>query len=180
MNRLKKLMAGREAYLLLGLGVLVLDQWSKWLVEEKLPLRQAIEVLPGLLNLLHVRNTGIAFGLFASGGNLAGTLVLTVLGLGGLSLLGVYFFRTPRSEPWMLASLGLILGGAVGNLADRIASGSVTDFLDFYYGSYHWYTFNVADSAITVGILLMSLQILFSRTVEPAPAATETRDSSTE
>ena len=173
MTKLRQLIQGRQAYLLMGLAVLVADQWTKWLVEESLALGQRIEVIPSLLNLTHVRNTGIAFGLFASGGDLLGTIVLTVLGLAGLALLGFYFFRTPQADRWMLTSLGLILGGALGNLADRIATGGVTDMVDFYFGSFHWYTFNVADSAITVGIIVMSAQILFAHNTsrDPAPAA---------
>ncbi len=150
----------KETYLLLSVAVLALDQWTKWLVETRLPEHVTHPVIPGLLNFTHVTNTGIAFGLFASGGDLLGTLLLTALGLTGLGLLFWYFVKTPPLHRLMLVSLALILGGAVGNLADRVAAGEVTDFVDFYFGTYHWYTFNVADSAITVGILLMALELV--------------------
>lgn len=149
-------------YLLLSLLVLVADQWSKWLVERHLPLHQPKEIIPGLLNLTHVQNTGVAFGMFAANGNSRGTLILTVLGMVALTVVGIYFWRTSIRDRLMLTSLALILGGAVGNLMDRVATGSVTDFIDAYVGTYHWHTFNVADSAITIGICLMALEIILA------------------
>ena len=149
-------------YLLLSLFVLVADQWSKWLVERHLPLHQPRELIPGILNFTHVQNTGVAFGLFAANGSGPGTLILTVLGLVALVVVGVYFWRTSTQDRLMLTSLALILGGAVGNLIDRVAAGSVTDFIDAYVGTFHWHTFNVADSAITIGISLMAVEILLA------------------
>ena len=152
----------KGAYLLLSVLVVLLDQWSKSWIENNLPLYQSKAVIPGLLNFTHVQNTGVAFGLFAANGDDRGTLILTALGLLALLVVGVYFWRTSTQDKWMLASLALILGGAVGNLMDRIATGSVTDFIDAYIGRYHWHTFNVADSAITIGICLMAIDILVS------------------
>ncbi len=117
----------------------------------------SIEIIPGLLNFTHVLNTGVAFGLFATRGNATGTVVLTLLGVAALIFVGYYFLVVPRRDRMLLAALALVLGGAVGNLMDRIARGAVTDFVDFYFGTYHWHTFNVADSAITIGIGLMIL-----------------------
>lgn len=147
----------KSPYLLVSLAILVLDQWTKWLVEIHLGTYASVEVIPGLLNFTHVRNTGVAFGLFPSGGDALGTWILTILGLAALAFVAYYFWIAELSDRMLLAALGLILGGAVGNLADRIASGAVTDFVDFYFGTYHWHTFNVADSAITIGIVLMIL-----------------------
>ena len=158
----------KSRFLLLSLGVAVADQWSKWLVEQRLPHFASWEVLPGFLDLTHVRNTGVAFGLFAARGNLWGTLALTALGLGAMAIIGLYFYRTPPEERLLLGSLALILGGALGNLIDRLFTGGVTDFIDFYYGSYHFHTFNLADSAITIGICLMAADALFRRGAEPA------------
>lgn len=159
---------GKRGFLLLSLVVLVVDQWSKWWVEQNLVPGLSQSVFDGFLNLTLVKNTGVAFGLFAAGSDVVGVVVLTLLGLGALAVVSVYFWKTPREEPLLLTALALILGGAVGNLADRIAAGGVTDFIDFYIGSYHWHTFNVADSAITVGICLMILEIFRSRGEEPA------------
>lgn len=159
----------KGAYLLLSLAVVVFDQWSKWWVEQNLPLHQPMTIIPGFLNFTHVQNSGVAFGMFAEGGG-RGTLILTALGLVALSVVGVYFWRTATSDRLMLTSLALILGGAVGNLLDRIAAGFVTDFIDAYFGTYHWHTFNVADSAITVGIALMALDIFFAGKKTPETA----------
>ena len=158
----------KNRFLLLSLAVVVADQWSKWLIEESLPQLASRAVIPGLLDLTHVRNTGVAFGLFAARGNLWATLALTALGLGAMAIIGLYFHRTPSNERLLLGSLALILGGALGNLLDRLFTGGVTDFIDFYWGSYHFHTFNLADSAITVGICLMALDALFRRGDEPA------------
>ncbi len=159
---------GKVDLLLLALGVLAADQWSKWWIEQTLVRGVSKTIIDGFLDLTLVHNTGVAFGLFPARGELWGVLLLTVLGLVALSVVLIYFWRTPAEERLLLTALALILGGAVGNLADRIAAGSVTDFIDVYYRSYHWHTFNVADSAITIGIGLMILEILRSRP-EPEP-----------
>ncbi len=156
-------------FLLISLVVLVLDQWTKWLVEINLLDHSNIEVIPGLLNLTHVRNTGVAFGLFATRGNAVGTLILTLLGFAALAFVGYYFRIVPRHDRPLLIALALVMGGAVGNLLDRVFSGAVTDFIDFYYGTYHWHTFNVADSAISVGIGLMILGTFLQPSTEPSP-----------
>ncbi len=161
--------AKRSRYLVLSLFVLVLDQWSKWLVEVKLLDHGSLEVIPNLLNLIHVSNTGVAFGLFAAHGDATGTWILTGLGLAALLFVGYYFQAVPLRDRPLLVALALVLGGAVGNLLDRALSGGVTDFIDFYVGTYHWHTFNVADSAITIGIALMVLAT-FRKAPEGAPA----------
>ncbi len=161
-------------YFLISLAVLVLDQWTKWLVELHLSDHASIEVIPGLLNFTHVRNTGVAFGLFATRGNLLGTAILTLLGIAALIFVGYYFRVVPRHDRPLLVALALVMGGAVGNLLDRIMRGAVTDFVDFYYGTYHWHTFNVADTAISIGIGVMILGTFFHRD-DPALAADEAR-----
>jgi signal peptidase II len=143
---------GKKGYLLVALAVLVLDQWSKWWIETELPFHATRPVIDGFFNLTHVRNTGVAFGFLAGSGQGVGPVLLSLLGFAALGFVGLYFWRATSRERSLLIGLGLILGGAVGNLLDRLASGAVTDFLDFYLGSYHWHTFNLADSAITVGI----------------------------
>lgn len=155
--------APRKApFLLISVAVLALDQWSKWLVEMHLPYHSVHEIIPGLLNLTHLRNTGVAFGLFASGGA-ATPWILTLLGLAALAAVGIYFRLASHHQRLLLVSLSLIVGGAVGNLLDRVASGGVTDFVDVYVGVHHWPAFNVADSAITIGIVLMAVESLLPR-----------------
>jgi signal peptidase II len=150
-------------YLWVSLGVVVLDQWTKWLVEVHLPWHVAQPIIPGFLNLTHVRNTGVAFGLFAADGVSTTSWTLTALGLLALAAVGVYFWIASPHDRGLLVALALVVGGAVGNLIDRVASGAVTDFIDVYFGAHHWPSFNVADSAISIGIVLMAIDSLRSR-----------------
>jgi signal peptidase II len=140
--------------------VVALDQWSKWLIEQRLELYEGVTVIPGFFDIIHVFNTGIAFGLFPSRGELFGTVVLGILGLVALSIVGLYFSRVAAHQTLLLFALALIMGGAIGNLIDRLLLGAVTDFFDVYLGTRHWPTFNVADSAISVGIGLLALETL--------------------
>jgi signal peptidase II len=148
---------------IVSLAVLVVDQWTKHLAETSLAGRPPLTVIPGFIDLVHVENTGVAFGLFAAGSSAIGVLALTLLGLLALGLVFYYFWRTPATNRGVLFALALILGGAVGNLVDRVMSGSVTDFIDVYAGTHHWPTFNAADSAITIGIVLLTFDALFAR-----------------
>jgi len=154
---------GKLRYLFVSLGLIALDQWTKWLVEIHLPQHMAQPIIPGLLNLTHVRNTGVAFGLFASQGMSGGSWLLTLLGLAALAAVAIYFWFASAHDRLLLVSLALVVGGAVGNLIDRMSSGAVTDFIDVYVGSYHWPSFNVADSAISIGIVLMAIDSFRSR-----------------
>jgi signal peptidase II len=159
-------------YLLVSLGVLVLDQWTKWLVEAHLPHHTAQPIIPGFFNLTHVRNTGVAFGLFASDVGVGNNWLLTLLGIGALTAVGVYFWFAPSGERSLLVALALVVGGAIGNLIDRVSSGAVTDFIDVYVGAHHWPSFNVADSAISIGIVLMAIDSFRPRHREAPAAAT--------
>lgn len=169
---------GKLRFLFLSLGVIVLDQWTKWLVELHIPHHVAQPVIPGFLNLTHVRNTGVAFGLFASYGD-KGSWMLTLLGLAALTAVGVYFWFAPARDRLLLGALALVVGGAVGNLLDRMTSGAVTDFVDVYVGTYHWPSFNVADSAISIGIVLMAIDSFRTRKDAEAPAETAAPSAST-
>lgn len=162
----------KARFLLLSLLVLGLDQWSKWQVHEHLQEHVPIPIIPGFLNLTHVKNPGVAFGLFAEAGRGGGTWILTALGLAALAMVAVYFWKVPGNQRLLQGALALVLGGAVGNLIDRARAGEVTDFIDAYYQGYHWHTFNVADSAITVGIVLIAVDTLRSLR-RPAPPAAD-------
>jgi signal peptidase II len=163
----------KSRLLLLALAVLALDQWSKWLVELHLPLFSSVGVIPGLLSLTHVTNTGVAFGLFAAHGDATQTWTLAAVGLLALTVVLAYFWRTPPQERLLLVALALVAGGAVGNLVDRVAAGAVTDFIDFYVGTWRWHTFNVADSAITIGLVLMAWDALRPRRKAAPATATQ-------
>jgi signal peptidase II len=160
-------------FLLVALAVLALDQWTKWLVEVHLPHLASVRVIPGLLNFTHVRNTGVAFGLFAAHGADAHSVALSLVGALALAVVLIYFWRTPANDRLLLVALALVLGGAIGNLTDRIAGGAVTDFIDVYVGTYHWHTFNVADSAITIGLVLMGWDALRPRNARRAQPVAE-------
>ena len=163
-------LAGKGSYVLLALLVLFLDQLSKGLIETSQALYASRPVIPGFLSFTHVRNSGVAFGLFANqGSGRLGAIVLTPLGLAALGIVGLYFWRTPSADRLLLAALGAIMGGAVGNLLDRIGSGGVTDFIDVYVGTHHWHTFNIADSAITIGIGLMVIDLFWPSKSSQAP-----------
>ncbi|MEL7060077.1 MAG: signal peptidase II [Acidobacteriota bacterium] len=150
--------SGKAPFALLSLAVLALDQWSKQWIETTIPQRGGrITIVPDLLDFIYVRNTGLAFGLFAEQGASAGRIALLVLVFAAVGFVGYYFWSTPPSDRVSLVALGLVLGGAFGNLVDRVGRGAVTDFIDFYVGDWHWHTFNVADSAITVGFVLIVL-----------------------
>lgn len=153
----------KSRILLIALLVLALDQWTKWLVEAHLPEPSSQEIVPGWLHLSHVRNTGVAFGIFSNHGANGSAWILSVLGLAALTLVGYFFWRTPSGATLLLVALALVLGGAMGNLLDRLATGAVTDFIGVYLGSYRWPDFNVADSAISVGIGLMLLDSFRTR-----------------
>ncbi len=150
-------------------AIVVLDLLSKLWITANVVQYETLRIVPGFLNITHIQNRGVAFGLFNRLGAL-GPPVLVAAGLAALVVVGIYFRRTERSEPLLLWSLALILGGAIGNLIDRIAHGAVTDFVDVYVATYHWHTFNVADSAISVGICLMLLDLLRDRRERQAAA----------
>ena len=150
----------RSACLLAASAVLVLDQITKAVILARFSEETMIPVIPGLFRLVRVENRGMAFGLLAdsSSGFLFGLLV--VLSVAALCLVSFLLWRNPLSPAYSAAGLALILGGAAGNLVDRIARGKVVDFLDFYIGSYHWPAFNVADSAIVIGAGILLLELL--------------------
>ncbi len=143
-------------------AVIVLDRITKLWVEAAISPYEAIPVIPGFFDLIYTRNRGIAFGLFADAGGPLRSLLLIGVALAVLGAVAVLIWRLPPQpgpqQRWLPAALGLIFGGATGNLYDRLLQGSVTDFLDLYVGDWHWPAFNVADSAITAGALLLLLE----------------------
>jgi signal peptidase II len=146
--------------LIFCIGILLLDQWTKSLVVEKLPLYQRVEVIQGFFNLTHVRNTGGAFGIFGGEKGGLGSILFVVVSLIAIGAIVFLFLKIKENEKTLAFSFSLILSGAVGNLIDRLRYGEVVDFLDFHLSSYHWPAFNVADSAICIGIGLMALELL--------------------
>lgn len=149
----------RLLYLLLAGGVFLADRLTKILIEAALPLYESRVVVPGFFHIVHVRNQGIAFGLFAESPSAGKTFILVFLSTVALAGVGYVLWTTSTATPQQNFALALILGGAMGNLFDRVRAGGVVDFLDFFIGSYHWPAFNLADSAIVVGGGLLLLRL---------------------
>lgn len=152
----------RKYWLLLifSIGILLLDQWTKTMVLQKLALYQRVEVIRGFFNLTHVRNTGGAFGIFGGEKGGLGSILFVIVSLIAMGAIVFLFLKIKENEKTLALSFSLILSGAVGNLIDRLRCGEVIDFLDVHVSTYHWPAFNVADSAICVGIGLMALELL--------------------
>ena len=145
-------------------AVVVLDQISKIILAHNIPKYSSIPVIKGFFNLVHVRNRGMAFGLMNRPGHGFKFYFLVAATLVAIVLLLFWFRKVKDTDHPTTIGISLILGGAIGNLIDRIRLGEVIDFLDFYLGSYHWPAFNVADAAITVGILWLAVNTLFRKT----------------
>ncbi|HNU72491.1 MAG TPA: signal peptidase II [Thermodesulfobacteriota bacterium] len=139
--------------------ILILDQITKFWIATRLSLIDSITIIENFIHIRHVRNTAGAFGSL-SWLSMDLFIVLTIV---SVVVIGFLYFRLNPKQQAAAAGLSLILGGALGNLIDRIRLGSVIDFIDVHYYSYHWPAFNVADSAITVGSLLLALCIIFGK-----------------
>jgi signal peptidase II len=152
----------RSSWLLgfLAVAVLAADQASKYAVEKLMEAGSTRIIIPGILNLVHTNNPGVAFGLLAESEApwRAPTLIVFAIAVIGLI---AWLLATGRAGGWLgQCGMTLILGGAAGNVLDRMLRHSVTDFIDFYVGRFHWYTFNLADSAIVAGAGLVVLELL--------------------
>jgi len=140
--------------------VILVDQWTKYIVQQRLYLHRSVEVISGFFNLIHVRNAGGAFGIFGGERGGLGSLLFVVVSLVAIGAILFLFKKVREDEKTLYLSLSLVLSGAVGNLIDRLRYGEVIDFLDFHLFTYHWPAFNIADSAICIGIGLMALELL--------------------
>jgi signal peptidase II len=149
----------RLPYLLLVLLTLLFDRWTKS-INSRLDLNQSISVIDGLFDITYVRNTGVAFGILNTFSSPAKVVLLSVFTIGAAAIVIIYSLHSPARNRVLQAALSLILGGALGNLYDRIHYGYVIDFLEIYFRNYHWPAFNLADSAISAGVVLLALEIL--------------------
>jgi signal peptidase II len=149
----------RIRWVLIALAVLLVDQLSKWWIRSSLELYEIIELIP-CFQIIYVRNLGAAFSFLSDAGGWQRWFFII---LSSLAAIAIYVWISRLSlQRWLEAlGLSLILGGAVGNLIDRVFLGYVVDFLDVYYQDWHWPVFNIADSAITIGVLIMIVDILF-------------------
>jgi signal peptidase II len=150
--------------LLVAAGVVLLDQLAKALVRINFELHESTEMIPGFFSLTRVHNYGAAFGFMNNVNFPLKTALLSAVAAMALAALAAYAMRLPQEQTFARLGLGLIVGGAAGNLIDRLRSGYVVDFVDVYWGNWHFWAFNVADAAITVGVVFMILDLLNLRT----------------
>lgn len=138
-------------------AIIALDQWSKWAIKTSFNLYQSKPVIQDLLHFTYVTNDGMAFGLSFPGGKhvlLIMTIILTGFIVG-------FLWKEKNGHPLIKYGLALILGGAIGNLIDRLLYGKVVDFLDLMIGNFHWYIFNIADSSVTIGMILFIIHSIY-------------------
>lgn len=140
--------------------VVVLDQITKAVILTRLALYTVIPVVPGFFNIIHIQNPGGAFGFMAQQSPAVRGVLFLLVSVLAAGLIVWLYHRTPPAQRLLSFALALIFGGALGNLIDRVRLGQVVDFLDFYLGTWHWPAFNVADSAITVGIGFFVIQLV--------------------
>jgi signal peptidase II len=159
-GRSMRLLRERRLELIIVVTVVVLDQITKVLVRNALALHDSIDVVPNLLSLTRVHNTGAAFGMLNGVDFAFKTVVMSLVALAALGGVGWYALSVPRSDVLARAGIAGVVGGAVGNLIDRATQGYVLDFVDAYWRGWHFWAFNVADAAITLGVGCMILDIL--------------------
>jgi signal peptidase II len=154
----------KNKYLWVGsiVGIIViLDQITKYLVETHIRLREVIPVIPGFFNLTHVRNPGAAFSLLSTAPDIFRSVFFITVTLVAVVVIVLLIRKTQERLP--VVAFSLIMGGALGNVIDRVHFGEVVDFIQWYYKSYFWPSFNVADSAISVGVVLLAIDMLFKK-----------------
>jgi signal peptidase II len=149
-------------YLLSGiiaLVVIITDQITKSIIKAYIPLYKSIPVIDEFFNITHIKNTGGAFGILSGMNSLFFIIASSV----ALLIVILYLIRLPENNLWLITSLSLISGGAIGNMIDRVRSGEVIDFIDLFYDRFHWPAFNIADSSITIGVFILFINLLTFR-----------------
>ncbi|MGA9640166.1 MAG: signal peptidase II [Terriglobales bacterium] len=153
----------RKYFFLIAALVIALDRYTKWLIAHRVTMHGSITVIPGFFRIIHTENPGAAFGLFADSPSQWKVALLIAFSVVALAIVSMLLWKNSHRFTSTGVGLSLILGGAIGNLWDRIVSRHVVDFLLFYVKSYQWPAFNVADSAIVVGACLLVFEILFTK-----------------
>lgn len=155
--------AGIPLLLMIAGIVVVLDQVTKLIIFNGLALYDEIPIIEGFFSIVHYHNPGGAFGIFAKAENGIRHILFLVVSFFALGLVFYFYRSTPRTYRFLSISFALIFGGAIGNMIDRFRLGEVIDFLDFYIREWHWPAFNVADSAITIGICIFVFHLVFGK-----------------
>jgi signal peptidase II len=153
----------RKYHFLIALLVIVLDRATKWTIARRLSLHDSVTVIPGFFRIIHTENPGAAFGIFADSPSEWKVGLLIVFSIIALLIVSALLWKNSHALTSTGIGLSLIMGGAVGNLWDRLVSRHVVDFLLFYIGPHQWPAFNVADSAIVVGAGLLVFEIVFAK-----------------
>jgi signal peptidase II len=148
-------------------SILIVDQLTKLIVDQSMPLHHSIPVIDNLFSLTYIRNAGAAFGFLAGSAAAFRLPFLIVFSLVAIGFVVAMLRRLPDRETGLITALAFILGGAIGNLIDRLAYGEVIDFLDFYWSGYHWPAFNVADSFITMGVAITVFYLIKAKGEDP-------------
>ena len=154
----------------LALALIVVDQLTKAAIRATIPLYDSVEIVPGFVNLTHVLNTGAAFGFLDRLEFAYKAVVVTVLATAALGAIVFYAMTLGSATRLSRLALTLVVAGAVGNLVDRVISGAVVDFVDVYWGAWHFWAFNVADSCISIGAVLLILDMFRTGSHVPSPA----------
>lgn len=153
----QKKSSGALAWLILSAIIIALDQWSKYLIQHNLELYQLIPVTP-FFDITHWRNQGVAFSLFENyGASMAWLFILIAVVISAVVI--IWLYRLPKDSKWLACALALVLGGAIGNLLDRLFHGYVIDFMLLYWHDWSWPAFNVADVAISVGVVMLVIDM---------------------
>ena len=147
---------------ILPLLIVAIDQGTKAMVRAALPLHDSVTVIPGFFDITHALNSGAAFGILNGADFPFKTVIIAVIATAALIGVGVYAASLSHHQVIARVGLAMIIGGAAGNLIDRVLTGSVVDFVDVYWGIHHFWAFNVADSAISVGVTMLILDMLMS------------------
>ena len=155
--------SARAVHFLIALAVFLLDRWTKRLVATHIAMYQSIQIIPGFFKLTHTENTGAAFSLFADPSSHWKATMLIAFSLFAMVIVSILLWKQTRALTITSVALSLILGGAVGNLWDRLSRGRVIDFLLLYVKQYQWPVFNLADSAIVIGASLLVFEMFLPR-----------------
>ncbi len=150
----------KPSLLIAAAVIVLLDQATKTMVAAAIPMYESVTIIPGLLDFTHVRNTGAAFGMFNTADVPMKGLVMIAMALVAIAAIGAYGATLRADENIARAGLALVLGGAIGNLIDRARLGYVLDYVDVYSGNWHFWAFNVADAAISVGAVLVIVDLI--------------------
>ncbi len=144
-------------------SIVIADQVTKFIILREVGLHVSIPVIPGFFHITHVQNPGGAFGFLANQSAMVRGILFLAVSTLAVGLVLWFYHKTPPTHRWLATGFALIIGGAIGNLIDRVRFGKVVDFLDFFIHGWHWPAFNVADSAITIGITIFIIHVVWGR-----------------